>query len=95
MNQVLPELELITPEVNEQDRQIGFAPSSFDQYLGQHVVKEKLQVYTKAAIQRGEPLDHLLLFGPPGLGKTTMATIIAKELNADIKITSAPVLDRR
>ena len=94
MNQALPELELVTPEVNEQDRQVGFAPSSFDEYLGQAVVKEKLQVYTKAALQREEPLDHLLLFGPPGLGKTTMATIIAKELNADIKITSAPVLDR-
>lgn len=94
MNQPLPPLELITPEVAAEDRQLGFAPNSFSQYLGQPVVKEKLQVYTTAALQRKEPLDHLLLFGPPGLGKTTLATIVAKELDVDIKVTSAPVLDR-
>lgn len=94
MNEPLPALELITPEVAAEDRQLGFAPSNFAQYLGQPVVKEKLQVYTKAALQREEPLDHLLLFGPPGLGKTTLATIIAQELGAKINVTSAPVLDR-
>ncbi|MBL4588118.1 Holliday junction branch migration DNA helicase RuvB, partial [Candidatus Babeliales bacterium] len=69
-------------------------PETFEEYLGQATIKEKLKVYTHAAKKRGEPLDHLLLFGPPGLGKTTLAKVMAHELEASIKITSAPVLER-
>lgn len=70
-------------------------PHSFDEFPGQNDVKEKMKVFVKAASQRGEPLDHTLLFGPPGLGKTTLAQIIAHEMKVDIKITSAPAIDKK
>ncbi len=70
-------------------------PQSFDEFPGQKEVKEKLKVFVQAASKRGEPLDHTLLFGPPGLGKTTLAQIVAHELKVDIKITSAPAIDKK
>ena len=70
-------------------------PQNFDEFPGQVEVKEKLKVFTQAASKRGEPLDHTLLFGPPGLGKTTLAQIVANELKVDIKITSAPAIDKK
>lgn len=70
-------------------------PQSFDEFPGQQDVKEKVKVFVQAARQRNEPLDHTLLFGPPGLGKTTLAQIIAHELGVDIKITSAPAIDKK
>ena len=70
-------------------------PHSFNEFPGQAEVKEKLKVFTEAARKRGEPLDHTLLFGPPGLGKTTLAQIVANELKVDIKITSAPAIDKK
>lgn len=86
-------LSLVQPEpVEEQARE--FHPKTFDDYLGQQELKKKLAIYTKAALERNEPLDHLLLFGPPGLGKTTLATIMAHTMHAGIKICSGPMLER-
>ena len=69
-------------------------PESFDDYKGQAVLKNKLKIYAQAAHLRNEPLDHVLLFGPPGLGKTTLACIMAKVMDVDIKICSGPILER-
>lgn len=70
-------------------------PHRFDEFPGQEVVKEKLQVFLAAAKGRGEPLDHVLLSGPPGLGKTTLARIIAEEMGVDLKVTSAPAIEKK
>ncbi|MBA3751874.1 Holliday junction branch migration DNA helicase RuvB [Candidatus Dependentiae bacterium] len=83
----------LVPETPE-DKQFDFHPKTFEQYLGQKELKEKLYVYTTAALMRNEPLDHLLLFGPPGLGKTTLAQIMAHVMNTGIKICSGPMLER-
>ena len=69
-------------------------PAEFDDFTGQYEVVENLKIFVKAAKQRSEALDHVLLHGPPGLGKTTLANIVAAELGVNIKITSGPVLDK-
>src|SRR4028119_810756 len=78
------------------DREIERAlrPLSFEDFTGQKKVLDNLEVFVRAAMQRSEALDHVLLHGPPGLGKTTLSHIIANELNASIKMTSGPVLDK-
>lgn len=87
-------IELLNLQENTEDKIYSFIPNSLDEYLGQNSIKEKLKVYVQAAKLRAEHLDHVLLFGPPGLGKTTLAQVIAKELDVPIRITSGPVLER-
>jgi Holliday junction DNA helicase RuvB len=92
MKQTEP-ITLITPDTPE-ETSLDFHPTTFDEYLGQKELKEKLAIYTTAAMERNEPLDHLLLFGPPGLGKTTLAQIMAHTMQVGIKICSGPMLER-
>ncbi|HZW60668.1 MAG TPA: Holliday junction branch migration DNA helicase RuvB [Candidatus Babeliales bacterium] len=92
--QEMQSLQLLTLEETAQERAHDFVPTSFDDYLGQKELKEKLKVYTQAAKMRNEALDHLLLFGPPGLGKTTLAQIMAQVMGVGIKICSGPMLER-
>jgi Holliday junction DNA helicase RuvB len=91
----IPERSII-PEADADDLNFeqSVRPRSFEEFVGQEKLKENLKVYIQAASQRDEPLDHVLFCGPPGLGKTTLAHIIASEMQADIKVTSGPVLER-
>ena len=73
----------------------GLRPSDFDEYVGQQRVKENLRIFVEAARRRGDALDHVLLSGPPGLGKTTLAHIIATELGARLHVTSGPALEKK
>lgn len=90
----LESIDILTLHETKNEQMLDFAPQSFDDYIGQKELKEKLLVYTKAAKMRNEPLDHLLFFGPPGLGKTTLSQIMAHVMNVSIKICSGPMLER-
>ena len=87
---------LVDPHMSSADEDIEFSlrPKVLDEYIGQDAVKENLKVFIEAAKNRAEPLDHLLLYGPPGLGKTTLAMIVANEMGVNIKITSGPAIQK-
>jgi Holliday junction DNA helicase RuvB len=86
---------VLRPEARDGDeRDLSLRPKSLGEFLGQAAMKENLAVFIAAARERNESLDHLFLIGPPGLGKTTLAQVVARELGADFKVTSAPALDK-
>lgn len=87
-------IDIVSLQETPEEQQYDFIPKTFDDYLGQEELKKKLKVYTQAAQMRNEPLDHLLLFGPPGLGKTTLSQIMAHVMKVGIKICSGPMMER-
>lgn len=90
------EKRIITTDVIEEDRRIegSLRPQTLNQYIGQEKAKKNLKIYIEAAKQRGDVLDHVLFYGPPGLGKTTLAGIIANEMGTHLKVTSGPAIEK-
>ena len=93
-NEKLISPELIGNDGQEERYENSLRPKVLEDYIGQDKVKENMKVYIEAAKKRGEPLDHCLFYGPPGLGKTTLSTIISNEMNSNIKITSGPAITK-
>ena len=89
-NLLVPKLE----SVDEEKIENTLRPRSLSEYIGQTKVKENIKVAIEAAQKRNEPLDHVLVYGPPGLGKTTLSSIIANEMNSNIRITSGPAIEK-
>ncbi len=81
-------------DADEQIIEVTLRPQQFDDYIGQERLKRNLRLAIEAAKKRGEPMDHVLLYGPPGLGKTTMATVIANEMGTQIRVTSGPAIEK-
>ncbi len=97
MNFERPVNRTVSPEVIPNDSEepdLNLRPKTLSEYIGQDKVKENMSIYIEAAKKRGEPLDHVLLYGPPGLGKTTLSAIIAHEMGVNIRITSGPAIEK-
>ncbi len=89
-NLLIPKIQDETEEIQE----TSLRPKTLNEYIGQSKVKENMKICIEAAKKRGEPLDHVLLYGPPGLGKTTLSNILAQEMNCNIRITSGPAIEK-
>ena len=93
----MDEERIVNPQIEnqvEERLENSLRPRTLEEYIGQEKVKENMKIYIESAKKRGEPLDHVLLYGPPGLGKTTLSNIIANEMNSNIKITSGPAIEK-
>lgn len=90
----MEEERLVSPGIVEEEDTLSLRPQNLKEYIGQAAAKEMLEVYIQAALKRNESLDHVLLYGPPGLGKTTLAQIIANELGTSLKVISGPSIER-
>ena len=86
---------LSTGETREDTGEVTLRPKTLAEYVGQDKVKDNLSIYIKAALKRGESLDHVLLYGPPGLGKTTLSSIIAREMGVNLRVTSGPAIEKQ
>ena len=97
MNDMDFENRIVSPEFessNDEEVEFSLRPKTLDEYIGQTKAKDNLDIYIKAAVARKEPLDHTLLYGPPGLGKTTLAGIIANEMGVNFRVTSGPAIEK-
>ena len=93
----MDEERIVSPELEnsmEERMENSLRPKTLAEYIGQTKVKENMKIYIESAKKRNEPLDHCLFYGPPGLGKTTLASIIANEMKSNIKITSGPAIEK-